>query len=74
MCRKQVFDIGEHGAGKGLFEDADAVPAPQTGAKREEVPFAAGGEHFAGVDAELLKQHGEFVDQGDVSRRAGCFR
>jgi len=31
MCRKQVFDIGEHGAGTGLFEDADTVPAPQAG-------------------------------------------
>ena len=47
--------------------DADAVAADQAGAVGVEVPFGAGGgEHLAGVEAEILEQHGKLVDQRDI--------
>ncbi len=47
--------------------DADAVAADETGAEGLEVPLGAGRlEHLARLEAELLEQHGELVDQRDV--------
>ena len=38
----------------------------------QEVPLGAGGlEHFEGVDADLVEDHGEFVHQGDVEVALG---
>ena len=47
--------------------DADAVAADEAGAEGLEVPLGAGRlEHLARLEAELLEQHGELVDQCDV--------
>ena len=47
--------------------DANAVTADEAGAKRLEIPFGAGRlEHLARLEAKLLEQHGELVDQCDV--------
>jgi hypothetical protein len=48
------------------------VAADQAGAKREEVPFAAGGfEDLKGVDAELVEQQGQLVHERDVEVALG---
>src|SRR6185437_10364219 len=47
--------------------DADAVAADQSRRKAQEIPFGAGGvEHVMRLEAELLKDHRHFVDEGDV--------
>ena len=47
--------------------DTDTVTADKAWAVGVEVPFGAGGfQHLAGVETEILEQHGEFVDQRDV--------
>ena len=52
--------------------DADAVAADQAGAERQEVPLGAGRlQHFQGVDAELVEQDRQVVDQGDVEVALG---
>ena len=51
---------------------ANAVPAHQAGAERQEVPLGAGGfEHFERVDAELVEQDRQVVDQRDVEVALG---
>ena len=47
--------------------DAYAVPADQPGTEGHEVPLGAGrGQDFRGVEAELVEDDGELVDEGDV--------
>ena len=47
--------------------DADAVPADKPGLEIQEIPFGRrGGQHVAGVDAELMEDGGQFVHEGDV--------
>ena len=47
--------------------DADAVAADQPRAEAEEVPLGAGRlEHLDRVEAHLLEDDGELVDEGDV--------
>ena len=47
--------------------DADAVAADEARAIGVEIPFGAGGgKHLAGVEPEILEQHGKLVDQRDV--------
>jgi hypothetical protein len=51
---------------------ADAVAADQAGAERQEVPLGAGRfQHLQGVDAELVEDHGQVVDQRDVEVALG---
>ena len=53
--------------GQVIRIDADAMPADESRAKRQEVPLRAGGlEHFLGIDADALEDHRELVDQCDV--------
>ena len=53
---------------------ANAVPAHQAGAKRQEVPLGAGGlQHGLGVDAHAVEDHGQLVDQGNVHIALGVF-
>ena len=53
--------------GQVIGIDADAVPADESGAKRQEVPLGAGGfEHFFSIDTDSLEDHREFVDERDV--------
>ena len=47
--------------------DADAVAADQARLERQEIPFGRrGGQHVAGVDAELLEDRGQLVHERDV--------
>ena len=51
---------------------ADAVAADQARPERQEVPLGAGRfQHVQGVDAELVEQDGEVVDQRDVEVALG---
>ena len=51
---------------------ADAVAADQARAEGQEVPLAAGGlQHGLGVDAHLVEDDGELVDEGDVDVALG---
>lgn len=45
----------------------DAMPADQTGPERQEIPLGAGGfEHIERVDAELVEDQRQLVDQRNV--------
>ena len=47
--------------------DADAVPADQPRLEIQEIPFGRRcREHVAGIDAELMKDGGQFVHEGDI--------
>ena len=47
--------------------DADAVAADEARTIGVKIPFGAGGgKHLAGVEPEILEQHGKLVDQRDV--------
>ena len=60
--------------GQVVGVDADAVATDETGAEREEVPFAAGGGKYGvGVEAEPIEEHGQFIDEGDVDVALGVF-
>jgi len=51
---------------------ADAVAADQARAEGQEVPLAAGGlQHGLGVDAHLVEDDGQLVDEGDVDVALG---
>ena len=51
---------------------ADAVAAHQAGAEGQKVPLAAGGlQHGFGVDAHLVEDDGQLVDEGDVDVALG---
>jgi hypothetical protein len=52
----------------------DAVAAHQAGTERQKVPLGAGGfQHFFGINAHLVEDKREFVDQGDVHVALGVF-
>lgn len=51
---------------------ADAVAADQARTEGQEVPLAAGGlQHGLGVDAHLVEDDGQLVDEGDVDVALG---
>ena len=53
--------------GQVIGIDPDAVPAHQTGLEIEEVPLGVGGiEDVIDRNPELVKDHGHFIDEGDV--------
>ncbi|MNN96343.1 hypothetical protein D3C81_2153120 [compost metagenome] len=58
--------------GQVVGVDANAVATDQAGAEGQEVPLGAGGlEHLFGVDAHLVEDDRQFVDQGDVEVALG---
>src|SRR5690606_37287041 len=47
--------------------DANAVPAHQAGTERQEVQLGAGGlQHGFGIDAHLVEDQGQLIDERDV--------
>src|SRR5690625_1949656 len=51
---------------------ADAVAADQAGLKGQEIPFGGGGVEYGGrVQAQVVEQHGQLVDKGEIGR-ASC--
>src|SRR5260221_8772722 len=53
--------------GKVVGIDADAMPADQARAERQEVPFGAGDlEHLDRVESKAVKDDRQLVDEGDV--------
>ena len=60
--------------GEVIRIDADAVSAHQSGAERQEVPLRARGlENLQRIDAELVENQRQLVDQGDVDVALGVF-
>ena len=52
----------------------DAMPTDQTGGEIQEIPFCPGGfQNVIDGDAKLLKNHGNFIDKGDVNIPLGIF-
>src|SRR5262245_1403373 len=58
--------------GQIVWVNADAVSADKTWLEVHEIPFRRrSGEHIAGVDAELMKNCGQFVHERDIEIALG---
>ena len=45
----------------------DAVPANQTRLKGQEILLGSGGfKYFRSIDVQAIKDHGQFIDEGNV--------
>ncbi len=75
-CQNDLRVVAEHVRfmGEIVGIDTNAMTAYQAGAEWQEVPFGAGGlQDFQGVDADLVKDDGQFVHQGDIEIALGVF-